>query len=85
LLQPPNFESKASEPSLAIPGESIEVKIDNLELLEPGDIDQNLKFLHAFLSQNGHHDRSKYEERLPLPADFRSYQLHSRAYPTALL
>ena len=27
----------------------------------------------------------KYEEKLPLPADFRSYQLHSRAYPTALL
>ena len=33
----------------------MKVKFDDLEVLQACDIDQNLKFLHAFLSQNGYH------------------------------
>ena len=39
------------------PGASLKVKFDDLEVLQACDIDQNLKFLHAFLSQNGYHFR----------------------------
>ena len=43
-----NFESKTFVPSFAAPGAFIEVKIDDLELLEAGDIDQNLNFFMRF-------------------------------------
>ena len=31
----------------------MKVKFDDLEVLQACDIDQNLNFLHAFLTQNG--------------------------------
>ena len=43
--------------SCATPGAFIKVKIDDLKVLKASDIDQNLKFLHAFLSQNGYQFR----------------------------
>ena len=47
--------------SLAIPGALIRVKIDYLEVLQACDIDQNLKFLHAFWLQKGHHLRLEFQ------------------------
>ena len=55
--QPPNFEPKSLGPSLTVLRAFIKVKFDDLEAPEASDSDQNLKFRHAFLSQNVHHFR----------------------------
>ena len=46
MSQPPNFDSKTPESSLAIPEVFIQVKFNNPGLLDTDDINQNVKFLH---------------------------------------
>ena len=42
------FRIKTPEPSCAIPGAFIEVRLDDQEILKAGDINQKLKFLVVF-------------------------------------
>ena len=51
------FRVKTSWILFSYPRSIHKVKFDDLEVLQVSDSDQNLKFRHAFLSQNVHHFR----------------------------